>query len=280
MTTDAATEPLPAPAPTRLQLIKHLLDSHIAGAVATPRSNNLAHYRALAEGNRYYWLGLDLDDRWTDEQAVLKLMAERCGVDPDPERREGRDTIDPELTVDALERMALVLFKAVANRDRVMLATGHPGGLLLMHLAVAEALRLAGCEIVVPGDGLHADDGEVRHLGGVCVLHRGGSLVHTHSPEPMRQALRSLERSGSPLPDLVVADHGWAGCAAQRGIDTVAFADCNDPAMFVGEAESSILTAVPLDDNIGLHLYGPLTAYLLGAAGLAVVPLEEQTRTA
>ena len=31
--------------------------------------------------------------------------------------------------------------------------------------------------------------------------------------------------------DLVVGDHGWAGAAAERGIDVVAVADINDPAL-------------------------------------------------
>ncbi len=69
-------------------------------------------------------------------------------------------------------------------------------------------------------------------------------------------------------PDLVVADHGWAGAAGQAGIDTVGFADCNDPALFVGEAEGRVLSCVPLDDNVDPRHYPPLTAYLLERAGL------------
>ena len=66
----------------------------------------------------------------------------------------------------------------------------------------------------------------------------------------------------------MVADHGWAGAAGQAGIDTVGFADCNDPALFVGEAEGRVLSCVPLDDNVEPRLYAPLTAYLLDRAGL------------
>ena len=64
----------------------------------------------------------------------------------------------------------------------------------------------------------------------------------------------------------VVADHGFAGAAAQAGLDTVGYADCNDPALFIGEALGRVRVAVPLDDNVAPHLYAPLTAYLL--AGL------------
>ena len=56
--------------------------------------------------------------------------------------------------------------------------------------------------------------------------------------------------------------------AAQAGIDAVGYADCNDPALFVGEAEGLVRVCVPLDDNVAPNLYEPLTAYLLERAGL------------
>jgi hypothetical protein len=271
-------DPAPA-APTRQALADHLIRTRIAGDVATSRENNLDHFRALAEGNRYYWFGLDLGDRWQDEAAVLELMAERCGVVADAGHRYGQDTIDPELTIDALERMAEVLSKAAENGSRVLLATGHPAGLFAVHHALAAALREAGCTLAEPAEHLYADGGEVRHLAGVFMLHRGGGLVHTHSPDPMREILDALERDGEPLPDLVIADHGWAGHAGSRGIDTVGFADCNDPALFVGEAEGSIKVSVPLDDNVAPHFYAPMTAYLLAAAGLDGKRRQEGRRT-
>jgi Phosphatase len=255
-------------APSRAELIDHLVRTRIAGDIATPRDNNLAHYRELAEGNRHFWLGLELGDRWTDERAVLKVMVKRCGVVADPRHRAGQDRIDPELTVDALDRVAARLRKAATGEQRVLCATGHPSGLLPVHQAVARALRLAGCEIVAPAEGLYADNGEIRYVGGVSMVHRGGGLVHTHSPDPMAAILDALERDGRPMPDLVCADHGWAGLAAQRGIDTIGFADCNDPALFLAEAEGTLSVTVPLDDNVPPHHYDPLIAYILEGAGL------------
>ncbi|RLL66942.1 phosphatase [Streptomyces sp. Z26] len=264
--------PLPLPAaPSRSELIEHLVRTRIAGDVATPRENNLSHYRKLATGDRHFWLGLELGDRWTDEQDVLAVMAERCGVVDDPEHRHGQDTIDPELTVGALDRAAAQLRKAAEGRKRVLFATGHPGALLDMHGTLALALRLAGCDIVRAPLGLYPDDGVVVQFQGVAVYERGASLWHTHSPEPMRQVLDALARTGEAAPDLVVADHGWAGCAAQHGVEAVGFADCNDPALFVGEAEGTLSVAVPLDDHVvDPRFYEPMTAYLLAAAELSV----------
>ncbi|MGK5640336.1 phosphatase [Streptomyces sp. URMC 126] len=261
--------PTPQTVPTRAELFDHLVRTRIAGVVATPRQNSLDHYRRLAHGDRLYWLGVELGDRWTDEQDVLAVMAERCGVSDDPALRSGQDAIDPELTLAALERAAVCLRKAAEARQRVLFATGHPGGLLDVHRTTAAALRAAGCEIVsVPG-GLRADEGSVYQVADVAVFERGATLWHTHSPAPMAAVLDGLEREGHPLPDLVVADHGWAGCAAQRGIDTVGFADCNDPALFLAEAEGVLRVAVPLDDHVvDPRFYEPMTAYLLDAAGL------------
>ncbi|MBU7598824.1 phosphatase [Streptomyces sp. P38-E01] len=260
----------PPTAPSRSELVDHLVRTRIAGDVATPRENNLNHYRGLANGDRHYWLGLQLGDRWRDEQDVLAVMAERAGVSDDPAHRSGQDTIDPELTVDALDRAAVRLRKAAAASERVLLATGHPGALLDLHGSVAGALRRAGCDVVRVPLGVFADEGVIVQFAGVAVYERGASLWHTHSPAPMHAILGALTGAGEPLPDLVFADHGWAGCAGERGIDTVGFADSNDPALFLAEAEGTLAVTVPLDDHVvnPLH-YEPMTQYLLTAAGLA-----------
>jgi hypothetical protein len=263
------TMPIPG-TPSRAELVDHLVSTRIAGDVATPRENNLSHYRQLANGNRHYWFGLELGDRWTDEQDVLAVMAERVGVNDDAEYRHGQDTIDPELTVAALERMAARLRKAADGGQRVLFATGHPGGLLDVHRATAAALRTAGCDIVVIPDGLQTEEGYVMQFADVAVLEHGATLWHTHSGEPMKAILTGLEREGRALPDLVVADHGWAGYAGQHGVDSVGYADCNDPALFLAEAEGTVQVVVPLDDHVvSPRYYDPMTAFLLAEAGLS-----------
>jgi hypothetical protein len=263
------TMPIPG-TPSRAELVDHLVKTRIAGDVATPRENNLSHYRKLANGDRHYWFGLELGNRWSDEQDVLAVMAERVGVNDDPEYRYGQDTIDPELTVAALDRLAARLRKAADGQQRVLFATGHPGGLLEVHHSTAAALRTAGCEIVVIPEGLQTEEGYVMQFADVAVLEHGATLWHTHSGEPMKAILTALEREGRPLPDLVVADHGWAGYAGRHGVDSVGYADCNDPALFLAESEGTLQVAVPLDDHVvSPRYYDPLTAYLLAEAGLS-----------
>jgi hypothetical protein len=264
----------PAP-PTRDELVDQLVDARIAGAVATTRENNLANYALLAQRDPGYLFGLEPSGAWTFED-VLVLMAQRCGVSPDPMNEAGADTIDPVLTVDRLEEMAEQLRRAATDKARVLVATGHPTGLLVVHIELARALRAAGCTVVTPParwddvDALRRPhERHVRPILGVCVASQGANLLHTHSPRPMELMLQSLcdagGEDGAP-PGLVLADHGYAGAAGRAGITTVGFADSNDPALFVGEAEGDIAVCVPLDDNVMPDLYAPMTAFLIHAA--------------
>jgi len=262
--------------PTREELRAYLVTSRIAGDVATPRDNNLNNFRKMSNREPLYLFGLEPRGAWTFAD-VLALMVERCGVNPDPDHTRGPDTIDPDRTIDRLEAMAARIREAAERRERVLVATGHPVGLRPIHTAVALGLRAAGCTLLTPAAGWqHPDDpayghqrGMLRYLDDVAVLAGPTpTLHHTHSPLPMRAILAALDAAGEAPPDLVVADHGWAGAAGQAGIDAVGFADCNDPALFVGEAEGRVLVCVPLDDNVSPDLYAPLTAYLLDRAGL------------
>ncbi len=274
-----------------MSLREHLIAARIAGDVDTPREDNLRNFGRMARGDVNYDFGLVPERDWTPER-VLEVMVRLCGVSADAGHTSGPDTIDPDLTIAALDRWRDRLAKAAAGGERVLLATGHPTGVLSLHLEAAAALRRAGCEVLVPAldwswpldavGGGQEDSGQisgagrarhVRCLGGVHVLASGGELLHTHRPEPMHALLAAL---GS-LPDLVVADHGWAGAAAQAGIETLALADCNDPALFVAEAEGKPITTVPLDDNVLPHLYDPLAAHVLAgwaeAAPRRVAPI-------
>ena len=271
--------------PSRPALLTQLRDSRIAGRVATPRENNLLHYQLMADRDPHYLLGLDPSRSWTSE-SVLEVMAARVGVSPDPRFREGIDTIDPELTVAALDRYAARLATAAARRETVYFATGHPASLAQLYQGFADALRSHGCTILHAGEGWGYDASTrygTRRLtigysaaygdlgpssstadGDVAALEDAGGPVHSHAARPIKATLAALAAAGGPPPDLVVADHGWCGGAAQAGVDAIGFADCNDPALFVGEYEGVVRVAVPLDDGLDPAVYEPLGRYVLG----------------
>jgi hypothetical protein len=253
-------------APARADLVGHLVATRICGDVATSRQTNLTNARLCAEGHPGFTFGVEFRRPWTYPEVVAEL-AKRVGICPDLGYESGQDRIDPQLCVDRLEAMGERLGTAARRRERVLLATGHPTGLLAIHLKAAAALRSAGVTLLAPAPGWSYRSRDqvrhIRHIGGVAMLSNGAGLLHTHDPQPMRGMLAVLDESGEPPPDLVVADHGYAGAAGQAGIDTVGFADCNDPALFLAEAEGTVRVAVPLDDNLQPHLYGPVSDYLL-----------------
>lgn len=257
--------------PSRAELRRHLVAAGMAGEVATPRDNNLEHYDLLARSARHYLFGMEFSDAWTPSE-VLGVMVKKAGVDPDPSHVTGADTIDPDRTIDALETMAGRVRAAALGREDVLLATGHPAALLPVYIELARTLAERGCTVRQPAAGwayitdtqYGRQERAIRYIHGVGMLSSGGALHHTHSPRPMREMLMQVEQSEEAMPGLVIGDHGWAGAAGQAGLDVVGFADSNDPALFVGEAEGKIRAAVPLDDNVDPGHYAPLTAYLLG----------------
>jgi hypothetical protein len=261
-----------------MSLRDHLVRTRIAGEVATPREENLRNIGRMLEDREEYWFGLVRRRDWTHEE-VVDVMARRCGTSADLGHTSGQDTIDPDLTVGQLDRWRDRLARAAAAQERVLVATGHPTGVLAVHLPVAAALRRAGCELLVPrtswswpwegaGEWGRRRPRHVRCIAGVHVLAAGGELLHTHRPEPMTAMLDALAAAGEQPPDLVVADHGWAGAAVEAGIDTLGLADCNDPALFVAEEEGRPIVTVPLDDNVPPHLYDPLTEHVLAGWAL------------
>ncbi|WP_344973160.1 phosphatase [Salinactinospora qingdaonensis] len=250
----------------------------IAGQVDTPRENNLKHYRRLVEGDPYYQFGLTHSDEWSYSD-VLSLMSKSCGVVADENYRWGIDTIDPDRTADALEALADRMAEAARRRERVMFATGHPKNLLETYQVWASALRERGCPIVTAAGGFSYEvngyEGEVPPERRVLVWEEGVGIVvdnllprHSHDPFAMQAALAALADAGQPWPQLVIADHGFAGAAGEAGIPAIGFADSNDPALFVGEYEGKIHTTVPLDDGYLTEDYLPLCAYVLQRSGL------------
>ena len=260
---------------SREALCDYLVANAIAGTVATRRQDSLAKYRRMAEHDPKCTFGLTFARPWAPAD-VLAEMSRRCGVSPDPGVRQGPDFIDPQLTVDRLCAMAARLGEVAAARGTLLMGTGHPAGLLAIHAPLSRRLRSAGCRVLTPAvdsldtPGIEGDTeyGELRYIDRVAVVSRNAGLAHTHAPRAMQAMLAELRDSGEQMPDLVVADHGFAGAAGAARLLVVGFADCNDPALFAGEAEGSIDVAVPLDDNVQPDLYEPVTDFLLAEAGL------------
>ncbi|GAA3764543.1 hypothetical protein HDA32_005046 [Spinactinospora alkalitolerans] len=261
--------------PSRAELVEHLVRTGIAGQVDTPRQNNLKHYRRLVQGDPYYQFGLTFTHEWSFG-AVLALMSKRCGVVADESYLWGIDTIDPDRTVDALESVADRLAEAAREGQRVLFATGHPKNLLQTYQGWKRALAERGCRILTAAAGYSYDVSTEYPPSRRVLVWRdevglvtdGSSPRHSHHPFAMRAILEDLTERDEPWPQLVIADHGFAGAAGEAGIPTIGFADSNDPALFLAEHEGKLHTTVPLDDGYLPHHYRPLSDYVLRRAGM------------
>ena len=248
----------------RRSLRAHLLASGIAGETATTRENTVANAEKLAEGDPDKHLGIGARGR--DARGVMVAVATLCGCSPSLDERAGAGVIDPDLVLDALDALGGRLAHAVRAGERMLIATGHPTGLLPLYMSLARALVAGGVKLETPLDDGRLDAPQqvrrrrrIRYLDGVAVLCAGADVIHTHEAWPMDRLLDETER-----PDLVLGDHGWAGAAMAREVEVVCFTDVNDPAIAVAKADGLVNIVVPCDDNLPPVAYEPVRDYLLG----------------
>jgi hypothetical protein len=249
----------------RAGLRAYLVESGIAGNTKTSRENAVHNALLLVDGDPDKFLGLD--HAGLHEAEVMDAVAELCGCDPDPRATHGPGVIDPDRTLDELDAYAERLAEAVRRDESFLLCTGHPTGPLTVYTAMSRWLEAIGCKVLRPlddvklplrpGDPRRHRGNRVRFVDGVGMYADGATLYHTHSSWPMERLLDASD------PDLVLADHGFAGAAIARGIETLAFNDINDPSLAVAKARRMTRIVVPLDDNVPSDLYRPIAKFLI-----------------
>jgi hypothetical protein len=65
-------------------------------------------------------------------------------------------------------------------------------------------------------------------------------------------------------PDLVFADHGFAGAAIEHGLETLSIADVNDPALLVARAQGRTELVIVMDDHVAPEDYWPCFQAIAG----------------
>lgn len=260
-------QPSPMPLPDDdLGLVERLVQNRLCGEVATPVGSCVGNCRRLVAGYAEYTFGLSDWREATFEDAVAALEAAGGGrlrghADDSPA------FIDPAGTLAGVRKHRDVVAELVAGGGgKVLLATGHP--VLLPHYgAVAGALAHAGCLTLRPlGDGRvvsRTAEGSpcfVAYIDDVGALFHDGATRHTHLPEYMEAMLGDL---GNELPDLVLADHGFAGAAIEAGIATLSIADVNDPALPLAQARGRTDGVLLIDDGVRSDLFAPVTGAIL-----------------
>jgi hypothetical protein len=235
----------------RADLIAALLEARIAGEVTHPLDNVHRHIEQLCEGDPDKQFGMTgLADAFSPWE-VLELVASASGFTPDPDARSGPVTVDPELVLAACEEAGERLALACERGERIVLATGHPVGLIHLYTHVGRFLAERGAKLLRPFEDVAwrepASGRSLRivYFEGVAILADEHRAHHTHSGDPM---LRML---GAARPDLIFADHGFAGAALEAGIEALSIADVNDPALIVARALGRTRTVIVMDDAAG-----------------------------
>jgi hypothetical protein len=237
------------------ELVEGLLESRIAGPVTShDRRNVLWKIDRLVDGDPDSQFGLTRLGPISGTQ-VLALMAEETGFDPDPTLEEGPSAVDPWRVLSSLQAAGRRLSEAGRRGERALLATGHPAGLLLLYMAVGDLLEQTGAKLLRPLNGFdwreRGRHRQVRYFHGVAVLTDRGSPIHTHNSSAMERMLEEVR------PDVVFADHGFAGAAIEAGIDTISIADVNDPAPIVAKWQGRTDLVIVMDDNVQPEDYWP-----------------------
>jgi hypothetical protein len=248
-----------APRPiTRAELERALLAGLVAGWATHPLDNVRANAQLLLDHDPDKEFGLTglQDGRSLD--SILDLVERAAGAPIEREARSGPVEIRPEPIVDAAIAAGARLRAAADGGERVVLATGHPVGLAYLYHELAAWLATNGADVRAPAGGARwreprlDHDWEVTYWDRVAMLSDTREPRHTHWPYAMHRIL-DAER-----PDLVFADHGFAGAAVEAGVDTIAIADVNDPALLVAQDQGRLEHVLVFDDHVDPNDYWPV----------------------
>ncbi len=257
-------------ASAREELERALLAGGVAGRATHPLDNVRGNAQMLLDHDPDKEFGLRGLQRAMSLERILQLVEDAAGAPIDREARTGPVEIRPEPIVEASlaagERLAL----AARRGESVVFATGHPTGLAHLYHQLALFLVTAGAVVPAAGEGIQWRERRLDHdwfvdrWDGVAMLTDGREPRHTHRPDAMERILAAAR------PDLVFADHGFAGAAIEAGVETISIADVNDPALLVARAQGRTQHVLVFDDHVRPDDYWPvflgLTAPTLGHA--------------
>ncbi len=246
----------PRPLP-EAQLLAALLAGQVAGTASHPLDNVRNNALMLLDGDpdKQFGMpgiaeGLALDD-------ILRLVETAADAPIDRDARFGPVDIRPEPILAACRAAGRRLHLARERGESVILATGHPVGLALLYHALDGWLGAGGARVLRAAHGIHWRDPHldhdwfIDHWDGVAMLTDGREPRHTHRPNAVERMLEEV------TPDLVMADHGFAGAAIWAGVETISIADVNDPALLVARSLGRTEHVIVMDDHVDPGAYWP-----------------------
>jgi hypothetical protein len=180
-----------------------------------------------------------------------------------------RARIAPARTIDGFTVAATRVLEVARAGGRLAFATARPAALLQLYRRLAARAAGEGA-VVLAGDetvGFGPAGRRVRWVDHVAVLTDGAALLADDGVEAAEEWLFTLAR-----PDLVVADHSYAGVASASGLEVAAFADLDAVALAVAAWQGRAIRVVPLDDRRPPSAYGGLLDLLESIASAPLDP--------
>jgi hypothetical protein len=181
-----------------------------------------------------------------------------------------RARIAPGRTVDGFAAAVLRVLEVARGGGRLAFATARPAALLQLYRRLAARAGAEGARVLAEDEtvGFGPAGRRVRWVDQVAVLTDGAALLAEDGVEAAEEWLFALAR-----PDLVVADHAYAGVASASGLEVVAFADLDAVALAVAAWYGRAVRIVPLDDRRPPSAYAGLLDLLESLAAEALDPL-------
>ena len=242
----------------RTDLERALLAGGVAGTATHPIDNVRGNIQKLLDHDPDKEFGLTGLQEGMTLDRVLGLVERAAGVPIDRGARFGPVDIRARSIVDASLAAGGRLARASENGETVVFATGHPTGLAYLYHELASELARRGASILVLGRGVRwrepglDHDWFIEHHDGVAMLSDGRAPRHTHKPDAMERML------AEGRPDLVFADHGFAGAAIEAGVETISIADVNDTALLVAKEQGRTDHVLVFDDHVDPNAYWPV----------------------
>jgi hypothetical protein len=242
----------------RKELERALLAGGVAGTATHPIDNVRGNIQKLLDHDPDKEFGLTGLQEGMTLDRVLGLVERAAGVPIDRGARFGPVDIRARSIVDASIAAGGRLARASENGETIVLATGHPTGLAYLYHELASELARRGASILVLGRGVRwrepglDHDWFIEHHDGVAMLSDGRAPRHTHKPDAMERML------AEGRPDLVFADHGFAGAAIEAGVETISIADVNDTALLVAKEQGRTEHVLVFDDHVDPNAYWPV----------------------
>jgi hypothetical protein len=252
-------------APREPSLREQLKVQHVAGrSLRYGRDEVSGIMRRVEQGAPSALCGLPAFPGITREQitAAVEVVYGWEGDGP-------RARIAPARTVDGFTVAATRVLEVARSGGRLAFATARPAALLVLYRRLAARAAAEGAALL-GGDetgGFGPSGRRVRWIDHVAVLTDGAALLAEDGVEAADEWLFTLAR-----PDLVVADHCYAGVAAASGLEVVAFADLDAVALAVAAWQGRALRVVPLDDRRPPSAYAGLLDLLESLAAAPVDP--------